>query len=118
MPASGSDRDSEWASAPLAQVHGPVTGTRRRTQARTSWESESALLYYLHRRLLSKGTLGTLREITLRAKRQVGTRGAHQRYRSHQAGDREMIRNDANGFMGPTPLSVLFQTNHSRSPEN
>jgi hypothetical protein len=32
-----------------------------------------------------------LREITLRAKRQVGTRGAHERYRSHQAGDREMI---------------------------
>ena len=35
-----------------------------------------------------KGSLGTLREITLRAKRQVGTRGAHERYRSHQAGDR------------------------------
>jgi hypothetical protein len=29
--------------------------------------------------------LGTLREITLRAKRQVGARGAHERYRSHQA---------------------------------
>jgi hypothetical protein len=42
MPASGSDRGSEWASAPLAQVHGPVTGTRRPAQARTSLESESA----------------------------------------------------------------------------
>ena len=67
---------------------------------------------------MTKGSLGTLREITLRAKRQVGTRGAHERYRSQQAGDREMIRNDAIGFMGPTPLSVLFQTNHSRRLEN
>jgi hypothetical protein len=49
-------------------------------------------------------------EVTLRVKRQAGTRGAHERYRSHQAGDREMIRNDAIVFMGPTPMSVLFQT--------
>jgi hypothetical protein len=39
---------------------------------------------------------------------EVGTRGAHERYRSHwhQAGDREMIRNDAIAFMGPTPLAL------------
>ena len=49
---------------------------------------------------MTKGSLGTLREITLRAKRQVGTRGAHERYRSHQAFDREKIRNDAIAYMG------------------